>query len=129
MKVIKGLINGIETELKLEIGDNPISIEVSIGSRVFLKTGVDYFEVLKELRRELEEYDVFLGCKGSCLNVYPSRMTSQMSNGLLAYELVMAKSTSDDDIINIFDPAELEDISTVEEQEEFHRNWIKHFTG
>jgi hypothetical protein len=63
-------------------------------------------------------------CKGAKLNVYPSRMSSQMSGGVVAYELCMGKTTGQDDIVNIFDYEDMDITNDIEQQREFYRQWI-----
>ena len=82
----------------------------------------DLYLCLAKIRLELPHIK-FL-CKGAKLNVTPSRMCSQMSSGLVAYELTMGKSATFDDIVHIFDYEKNNIASTPEEQREFFKKWI-----
>jgi len=64
-------------------------------------TGKDIFVCLAKVRADFPHI-TFL-CKGAKINVMPSRMASQMSNGLVAYEMTLGKQASRADIVHIFD--------------------------
>ncbi|MBK5351819.1 hypothetical protein JFU37_04740 [Pseudomonas sp. TH41] len=63
-------------------------------------------------------------CKGAKLNVHPSRMSSQMSNGLVAYELKLGIPSEEEDIVRIFDYDDESITSNIEEQRAFYKKWI-----
>src|SRR5689334_9768833 len=63
-------------------------------------------------------------CKGAKLNVHPSSMSSQMSCGLVAYELRWGESAEDEDMVRIFDYEENDLTSNIEEQHDYYRRWI-----
>ncbi|MFJ7106573.1 hypothetical protein ACIQU2_02900 [Pseudomonas sp. NPDC098740] len=79
------------------------------------------FTMKNGLRKKYESEDLYLClakirhdfphikflCKGSKLNVTPSRMCSQMSGGFVAYELTMGKSATFNDIVHIFNYEEM----------------------
>jgi hypothetical protein len=67
-------------------------------------------------------------CKGAKLNVYPSRMSSQMSAGIVAYELYMGKPAEQEDIVNIFDHEENEITQDIQQQRDFYKRWIESLT-
>lgn len=86
-------------------------------------TAYDFFVCLGMLRADHPEFK-FL-CKGAKLNVHPSRMSSQMSKGLVAYELTLGKPSEDEDLVRIFD-YENENITySIEEQKAFYKKWIE----
>jgi hypothetical protein len=62
-------------------------------------------------------------CKGAKLNVHPSRMSSQMSNGLVAYELKLGKSSEEEDMVRIFDYDNENITSDIKEQISFYKKW------
>lgn len=66
-------------------------------------------------------------CKGAKLNVHPSRMSSQMSSGLVAYELKLGKPSEEDDLVRIFDYEDKNITNDISEQIEFYHQWISHF--
>lgn len=77
---------------------------------------VDLLECLKAIRRDLEGMDLLLCCQGARPNVFPSGMTRQMTDGRLAYALQAGKMPSDDDLVDIFAPADCSDVVTLEAQ-------------
>ncbi|MHC8400054.1 hypothetical protein ACYZTX_11315 [Pseudomonas sp. MDT1-17] len=83
----------------------------------------DLYLCLAKIRHDLPRVK-FL-CKGSKLNVTPSRMCSQMSGGFVAYELTMGKSATFNDIVHIFDYEENDIAKTLEEQKEFYKTWLQ----
>ncbi|MHC8325836.1 hypothetical protein ACYZTM_24660 [Pseudomonas sp. MDT2-39-1] len=83
----------------------------------------DLYLCLAKIRHDLPHVK-FL-CKGSKLNVTPSRMCSQMSGGFVAYELTMGKSATFNDIVHIFDYEEYNIAKTLEEQKEFYKSWLE----
>lgn len=82
----------------------------------------DLFLCLARMRRDFPQ-SKFL-CKGAKLNVYPSRMCSQMSNGALAYEMVLGEEATRDYIVHIFDFDDENIAQDIFEQEEFQRRWM-----
>jgi len=64
-------------------------------------------------------------CKGAKINVHTSRMSSQMSAGVLAYEVTLGRSTEDDDIVNIFAYEDTDITNNIEEQRAYYKKWIK----
>lgn len=63
-------------------------------------------------------------CKGAKLNVHPSRMSSQMSKGLVAYEVELGKCTEEENIVRVFDYDDENITNNIEEQEAFYKKWI-----
>ncbi|MHB2138103.1 hypothetical protein ACX64L_09085 [Pseudomonas monsensis] len=85
-------------------------------------TSYDLYGCFGALRAEFPEIQ-FL-CKGSKLNVYPSSMSSQMSCGLVAYEMQQGKPAEDEDIVRIFDYEDRDLTNDIEEQKDFYRSWL-----
>ncbi len=67
-------------------------------------------------------------CKGSKLNVYPSRMSSQMSAGVVAYEMVLGRPAESEDVVRIFDFEDENITNNIEEQRDFYNKWIDSLT-
>ncbi|UFP98025.1 hypothetical protein [Pseudomonas fitomaticsae] len=67
--------------------------------------------------------DVEFLCKGAKRNVYPSRMSSQMSSGLVAYELELGKHG--DQTVYIFDFDDKNITNSYLEQKDFYLTWLK----
>lgn len=86
--------------------------------------GKDYFECLIQLRSIFNHKDSEILCNGCRYDVYPSRMSRQMSKGLKAYVLTLGKQAKQNDIVDIFGKAEREKIGTVQQQREYYTNWL-----
>lgn len=82
----------------------------------------DLYECLGLIRAEFPETK-FL-CKGAKLNVHPSRMSSQMSAGLIAYELRLGIPSEPEDIVNIFDYEENDIANDIQQQRDFYHRWL-----
>ncbi|WP_405123336.1 hypothetical protein ACI514_06770 [Pseudomonas sp. M20] len=69
----------------------------------FTKTyeSTDLYLCLAKTRQD--HPDAIFMCKGAKLNVTPSSMCSQMSGGVIAYELKNGKPATFEDIVQIFD--------------------------
>ena len=105
----------------LTVGSNVIQLESKLFSVV--KEGSFYFHILKDIRAELQNEAVFILLNGCRKDVYPSGMSL---SGYMAYILTMGKPTSLKNLVNIFDDfTELDKISTVEEQSNYHSQWIE----
>jgi len=85
-------------------------------------SGCDCYKCFGLLRKDNPELTFF--CKGAKINVHPSSMSSQMSLGLKAYELVVGKEASLDDLVYIFDYEDQDLTSDPDEQRFFYMNWI-----
>jgi hypothetical protein len=64
-------------------------------------------------------------CKGAKLNVHPSRMSSQMSTGLVAYELKLGIPSEEEDLVRIFDYEDENLTNNIEEQRTFYKRWLE----
>ena len=110
---------GDRAQVSLEIFDNqPVGIKMSddeLGTIEF--NGVDLFDCLIDVRKLLESNGRLLCCQGASSCVTPSGMTRQMTNGRLAYRLRNdGAALSDDDLVDIFAPAECSEVVDVAEQ-------------
>ena len=102
---------------KLSVADGPSYLEYDY-------IGFDYFYALQNLRLDLEKHDCFLACLGCLKDVYPSGMSADMSNGLIAYQANNAKLT----MVHIFDELSVGqyiNLSTVAEQKETRRKLVR----
>ncbi len=84
----------------------------------------DVFECLRRLRTNLDREGTRLCCNGARLNVWPSGMARDMGGGWKAYVLQIGRRASVKDLVDIFDPAPIEDVATVEEQRRFAEKWL-----
>ncbi|MBX8513050.1 hypothetical protein K5D34_25500 [Pseudomonas cichorii] len=121
-------------EVTLEIGETrrkatitysttPPSIQLNLDDLSKTCHGESLFSCFIELRRELSNIKFF--CKGAKKNVHPSRMSSQMSSGLMAYELEIGKQALRKNMVNIFDYEENDLTNDPDIQSEFFANWMK----
>jgi len=89
----------------------------------------DFFKTLSLFRDYIySEKKLFPLCKGALKFIYPSRMSRQMSNGLMAYSLKLGKQADDKYLINIFDDieeSEIDNLSIVEDQLNWFKKWLK----
>ena len=86
--------------------------------------GYDLLDSFTKLRQLLEEKQLFILCQGSAKNVHTSGMARDMSFGLKAYSLELNKKASLDQLVEIFDPAPIEIVCSIEEQRAFLEKWI-----
>ncbi len=84
--------------------------------------GRDLYVCLAKIRADHPRI-AFL-CKGARLNVMPSRMASQMSAGLVAYQMTMGKPALPEDIVHIFDYEEENLTNDPQEQITFFKTWL-----
>ena len=82
---------------------------------------IDIYTCFGLLRREFSEI-AFL-CKGSKVSVYPSAMASQMSSGLVAYDVTM--SEPDAELVRIFDYEENNLTNDINEQIAYRNKWAE----
>ena len=75
-----------------------------------------WFSCLLEVRLALEREGLLLCCQGSRPDVHPSGMQLQMELGRCAYRLNSDSPASEEDVVDIFAPAELSEVVSVAEQ-------------
>lgn len=85
-------------------------------------TSYDLYGSFGALRADFP--DIKFLCKGSKINVHPSNMSSQMSSGLVAYELRNGEPADDGDIVRIFDFEDTDLTNDIEDQKAFYRSWM-----
>ena len=96
------------------------------GSHKFISR--DYFESLKELRRFLNSNACDILCAGSKKNIVVSGMSRQMSSGRVAYLIDETTMRSDrNNTIDIFEEIDIDNLSTLDEQEAFFKKWSVSF--
>lgn len=84
--------------------------------------GRDMYVCLAKIRADFPHI-TFL-CKGAKLNVKPSRMASQMSAGLVAYEMTLGKQATNENIVHLFDYEEENLTNNPQEQIYFFKKWL-----
>ncbi|MBI6912197.1 hypothetical protein [Pseudomonas palleroniana] len=82
---------------------------------------IDIYTCFASLRKEFSEIK-FL-CKGSKINVYPSAMASQMSGGVVAYEVKIGDPSAVP--VRIFDYEENDLTNDINEQVAYRTKWAK----
>jgi len=85
-------------------------------------TDFDYYTCLGKVRRDFP--NVKFLCKGSKINVYPSRMCSQMASGLVAYEVSWGKAAGRENIVQIFDYEDKNLVTDINIQFDYHKRWL-----
>lgn len=87
--------------------------------------GNDLFECMKNMRRHLEGASILLLCNGARIDSYPSQMSRQMGRAGMVYITEFGKQTTQECLVNIFDPAPRDKIGSVEAQREYHDDWLR----
>jgi hypothetical protein len=112
-------------EAEIILNKNPVSIDCIVDRESFKTYGTDYFNCLVELRKIFEARNWLLLCNGCRYDVYPSGMSRSMGLGKKAYKMELGKQAKMEDLLNIFDYAELDKISSVEKQKDNFNKWIE----
>ncbi|MCP1462244.1 hypothetical protein ACI51W_32885 [Pseudomonas marginalis] len=122
-QIIKVLIDNQKTEVMVRYDLEKLTMTFSEAEN-FKKTyhGKDIYVCLANIRADFPHI-TFL-CKGAKINVTPSRMASQMSAGLVAYELTLEKQATREDIVHIFDYEEHNLTNDPQEQINFYKIWL-----
>jgi hypothetical protein len=117
------IVDGTKEEAEIYYDSIKSTINFSMQNG-FTKTyeSTDLYLCLAKIRQD--HPDVIFMCKGAKLNVTPSRMCSQMSGGVIAYELKNGKTATFEDIVQIFDYEENNLAKSLEEQREFYYKWL-----
>lgn len=120
---IKAIINNETAEVTVKYDTTKLTMTFSEADN-FKKiyTGKDIYDCLANIRSEFPHI-TFL-CKGAKINVKPSRMASQMSAGLVAYEMTLGKQATDEDIVHLFDHEEKNLTNNPQEQIDFFKKWL-----
>ncbi|MGY1451144.1 hypothetical protein ACW582_28790 [Pseudomonas chlororaphis] len=113
-----GSLRSVEIAYDMQIPSIHINLENS--EHVF--HGANLFSCLIELRKAFPEITFF--CKGAKKNVYPSRASSQMSAGLMAYELQQGTQALRVNIVNIFDYEDQDLTNDPSVQLDFFKSWM-----
>ncbi|MGE8069495.1 hypothetical protein [Pseudomonas sp. NPDC089569] len=117
------LVNDIKETATLHISRAKAAITFSMKNGFRKKyEDQDLYCCLAKIRED-NPHIVFL-CKGSKLNVMPSRMCSQMAGGVVAYEMKIGMPATFDDIVHIFDYEDNDIVKTLQEQINFYKEWL-----
>lgn len=116
-------IDGVRESALFECDRRTITMKVTMpGGAIKVYTGSDYYLCLGMVRKDFR--NVRFLCKGAKINVHPSRMSSQMSGGIIAYEVKWGQPADDNDVVNIFDYEEHDLTSDITEQIAYYKRWI-----
>ena len=120
---VKAIIDGIETYVtfKYDAAHGKLKFsEADNFSKIY--EAADIYICLAKVRADFPHIQ-FL-CKGAKVNVRPSSMASQMSGGMVAYELTLGKRTTREDLVHIFDYEDDNLTNDPNEQKNFYKKWI-----
>lgn len=114
--------NGIRKSAMIEYEGGKPTLHLLLNDGVRKSyTAVDLFDSFGLMRADLK--DVKFLCKGAKISVYPSGMSSQMSNGLVAYELTMGNPNGE--LVHIFAYEESDLTNDIQEQHDFCQSWAE----
>ena len=82
------------------------------------------FSALTALRKDLEMMNAYPLVMGAHEKVYPSPMQLGMGDGRKAYFQRIGKPALMSDCVDIFDPCGVDDVSSIEAQQQYHNRWI-----
>lgn len=127
------LIGGTDDETAAVSATSPgrdrCSVSISYRGKALQAESTDYFAALQEVRTLMEADGLIPFCYGASLNVYPSGMSRDMAQGMVAYRTTLGKSTTREDLVRIFDEGADVIPSYVAQQHEFHEKWFQSITG
>lgn len=121
---VKIIVDGEEVNGVFHLETNPLcrlSLLIDGEEKVDV-SAEDFFSCFCELRSLLKDF-IFL-CKGAKINVYPSRMSRQMANGVKAYELTLGQQALRENLVDIFDYDDIGFSSSPKEQYDFYQKWL-----
>lgn len=122
---ILSLITGDIVDCLLNFSDEP-SCQINIDCGIhgtYYAASENFFKTLIKIRKQLHNKNYDLLCNGSRPNVHPSSMLRQ-SGGRMAYLLRLGVPGRREDIIDMFDPTEIDSIGSIEKQEVFYEHWL-----
>lgn len=122
-KKIKAIVNNEEKYVIFKYDSRHIRLKFSEAEN-FAKvyTAEDMYLCFAKVRVDFPHIQ-FL-CKGSKINVRPSSMASQMSGGMVAYELTLGERPTRENMVHIFDYEEHNLTNDPQEQKKFYKEWI-----
>ena len=114
--------NGIRESAMIEYEGGKPTLHLLLNDGVRKSyTAVDLFDSFGLMRADLK--DIKFLCKGAKISVCPSGMSSQMSNGLVAYELTMGNPNGE--LVHIFAYEESDLTNDIQEQHDFCQSWAE----
>ncbi|RKT19118.1 hypothetical protein BX285_3570 [Streptomyces sp. 1114.5] len=118
VSLLAGGPDGRSMQLSLELSDQmPTTLRMKVADSVWQEfQASNWFNCLLEARLTLEAGGFFLCCQGARPDVFPSGMLQQMNLGRFAYHLQPDVPLSEDDVVDIFAPADISEVASVEDQ-------------
>ncbi|WP_138209301.1 hypothetical protein [Hathewaya histolytica] len=104
-----------------------VKLELHYCSSIIECSEENYFDALTKLRTGLEQDGIQILCKGANRNVYPSAMQLNMGTGRSAYILTIHKQATQRDVVDIFEPSNINECVSVAEQKQYFNLWIESF--
>ncbi|SED87228.1 hypothetical protein [Pseudomonas kilonensis] len=121
-------IDGVINKAIFKCGRKNIEMTVTMPDGIERSyTAADLYLCLGKVRKDFS--DVSFLCKGAKINVHPSRMSSQMAGGVVAYEVRWGETADESDTVNIFDYEDKDLTNDITEQVEYHRRWLQSFNA
>lgn len=102
-----------------------VKLELHYRNKTIQYSEENYFDALTNLRKKLEEDKIQILCKGANKNVYPSAMQLNMGTGRNAYILTMHKQAKLQDVVDIFEPSNINECTTIDEQKQYFDLWAE----
>jgi len=125
------LNNGTYSKGRFDLFEEFLNCKIILDmeGRILESGSTDYFDALQQIRRILDSEKTFIQCNGARIDVYPSSMSRDMSQGLVAFILHMGQHGSMNDKVHVFDPSDVICDKTVEEQCSYHTKWLDSLVG
>ncbi len=96
-----------------------------VDSKTFSASGSDLFKAIWTLRKQLELLGMSLLIKGARKNVVCSGMSRSMGGGRKAYVVQLGKPALREEIVDILDDATVEQIASIQEQQDYYQQWVE----
>jgi hypothetical protein len=123
--------NGVVSTLNLRATDtesqSPDCCRLQIDGSETEYSSWNFFYALLELRRGLEQDGIQLLCAGARVDLWPSHMGLDMGRGLKGYVNKIGEQAKRETLIGIFESSERQFVGSVQQQSDFHENWLAFF--
>jgi hypothetical protein len=100
-----------------------LAVQVPDGGQVLEVVASDLFLALQLLRRQLEPSGWQVAVQGSCRNAWASGMQRDIAGARRVYICQLGREVIPREAVDIFGPADLDDLATVDQQLAFHEEW------
>ena len=91
--------------------------------------GDDLYGTFNRLRAWIDKVGAKLLCNGARIDVAPSGMSRSMGGGRKSYVLRLSQPSRSDDLVDIFEYAGPEKIGTMEQQQDYYKEWVSSLKG